>query len=100
MEKIVRLAREQGGIGWVDVVFGEFPDWDYMGVAPKHLYVLYNVVHEQLLDTVVEVDHHRRFCVRKAHNFRPGCRAVFCRDQVPELFYAQFSQADLASIGI
>jgi hypothetical protein len=99
-EKFVRLARQQVGTGWVDVVFREFPDWDYLGVAPKHLYMLYNVVHEQLLDTVGEVDNHRRFCVRKARNFRPGCRAVFCRNQAPVFFYDQFSQADLAAIGI
>ena len=86
---------------WIDLVFAEdsYPEWDADGVAPKSLYVLYHSVLEQLLQNDASVQHHRQFCVRKARNFNPACSAKL-NTSPPDAFYSQFSQADLAAVGV
>ena len=102
VDRLVFLARApSGGTEWVNIIFDEnqYPEWDYLGVAPKRLYVLYHTVYEQLLTSAAEKEQHRRFCVRKARNFRSDCTAS-CNADPPHQFYSQFSQVDLVAIGI
>ena len=88
---------------WIDIIFDKYPDWDDKGIAPKEIYILYNILREILVKkNNDDIKKYRDFCINKAIKFTIRDESLYFNKDIenPINFYKQFTQQELSAIGV
>ena len=88
---------------WINIIFEKYPDLDDAGIAPKEIYMLYNILREILLKkNNDQIKKYRDFCINKAIKFTISDEPLYLNKDIenPIDFYKQFTQQEFSAIGV